>query len=180
MMNKGWILGAALAATAVPGAAFGQDGAKLDCIPAAADRDLKDRIGTGISDNRDPEAQERAFRKLDPIVRRCAAKHGVADALAEDYFSYGVARIARDWLIAEIAKAGLSTGPVDTVLDFGVHGANPDLENGLDDDMLMSIVAAYQKNGVDVQSVDQRVWEQVGAYAGVTSIYWNSRSKLMR
>ena len=177
-MGKRWIFSAALALASVPGAAFAQDGAKLDCISATAGSDLKSGLGAAMSRGEDAGIHDALFEQLAAIAKGCASKHGVGDPLQEAYFNYGLARIARDWLTGEIAKASLSTGPVDKALDFGINGANPDLTNDMGDDAIMAIITAYQDAGVDVDAIDQSVWEKVGAYAAATSIYWANRKKL--
>jgi len=175
---KAWIAGAVLALVAAPGAAFAQDGAKLDCISGAASAELKVALGTAMAGSIDDAGHDALFARLSDVVDSCAAKHGIGESLKTEYFNYGLARIARDWLTGEIAKASLSTGPVDKALDFGIDGANPDLSNDMDEDQIMAIVTAYQDAGVDVEAVDQAVWEKVGAYAAATSLYWTNRQKL--
>ena len=67
---------------------------------------------------------------------------------------------------------------VDKALDFGPSGANPDLTGEMTDEQINTIVQAYVESGVDIEKVDQKVWERVGAYAAATSIYWNKRKAL--
>ncbi|SNS62085.1 hypothetical protein [Sphingopyxis indica] len=175
---KAWIAGAALALAAAPGAASAQDGAKLDCISGAASPELKAALGTAMAGSADKAGYDSLFGRFSEVVDSCAAEHGIGDEFKAEYFNYGLARIARDWLTGEIAKASLSTGPVDKALDFGIDGTNPDLANDMNEDQIMAIVAAYQEAGVDVEAVDQAVWEKVGAYAAATSLYWSNRRKL--
>ena len=47
------------------------------------------------------------------------------------------------------------------------------------EDQINTIINAYTAAGVDVESVDQSVWEKVGAYAAASSIYRNRRQQLL-
>ena len=67
---------------------------------------------------------------------------------------------------------------MDKALDFGPGRANPDLSGDMTEDQIVLIVQGYVNAGVDIEKVDQSVWEKVGAYAAATSIYWNKRQRL--
>lgn len=170
--------GAALMLAAAPGAVLAQEGAKRDCAVTAASADLKASIGSAMTGAGDDASRDALFKKLGTIVDGCVASQGIAAANQGDYFDYSLARISREWLSGDIAKAGLTTGPVDKAMDFGPGKTNPDLSAEMNDDQIMSIVQAYIDVGVDIDKVDQSVWEKVGAYAAATSIYWNKRKAL--
>lgn len=177
-MTRTWIAGAAFALAALSGTAAAQDGAKLDCVTNAATPGFKAEIGGAMVGADDEAAQEARFKQLGAIVDGCVARHGIAADSKSDYFDYSLARIAREWLIGDIARSKLQASVVDKALDFGPRGANPDLTGEMNDDHINAIVQAYVAAGVDVESVDQTVWEKVGAYAAATSIYWNKRKRL--
>lgn len=177
-MFKALMAGAALALVAVPGVAAAQDGAQLDCVSGAAPAALKSSIGQSMTGESDEAKRDDLFKQLGTVVDGCAAQHKIAEANRGDYFDYNLARISREWLTGDIGKAGLSTAAVDKALDFGPGKTNPDLSQDMTDDQIMTIVQAYIDSGVDIEKVDQTVWEKVGAYAAATSIYWNKRKAL--
>lgn len=177
-MIKGLMAGAALALTTLPGAALAQDGAKLDCATASVDADLKSSLGAAMAGGGDETTRDALFEQLGAAVDRCVADQGIANTQRSDYYDYSLARIAREWLIGDIATTGLSAAVVDKALDFGPGRANPDLTGDMDDAQIMAIVQAYIDSGVDIEKVDSSVWEKVGAYAAATSIYWNKRQRL--
>lgn len=177
-MLKALMASAVLAFVAVPGAAFAQEGAKLDCVVTAATPGLKSSVGQSMTGQGDDAAREILFKQLGTIVDECVARHSIAAEQKGDYFDYSLARISREYLIGDIAKAKLPTNLVDKALDFGPGRANPDLTGDMTEDQIMTIVQAYIDNGVDIEKVDPAIWEKVGAYAAATSIYWNKRQAL--
>ena len=177
-MLKGLMVGAALAISALPGAALAQEGAKFDCVTNDSSATLKASLGAAMTGEGDDASREALFKQLAAVTDACVARHGIAEANKGDYFDYGLARISREWLIGDLARNNLSNTLVDKALDFGPKGANPDLSSDMTDDQIMAIVQAYIDSGVDIEKVDSVVWEKVGAYAAATSIYWNKRKKL--
>lgn len=177
-MMRVLMAGAALALAAVPVAGLAQEGAKLDCVVTTATSTFKASVGEAMTGGGDEAGRDALFGQLGTLVDGCVAKHGIAAAQKGDYFDYSLARISREWLVGEISKSNLKAGIVDKALDFGPGGANPDLSNDMTEDQIGAIVAAYVADGVDVEAVDQSVWEKVGAYAAATSIYWNKRKLL--
>ncbi|MBN8845921.1 MAG: hypothetical protein J0H88_22000 [Sphingomonadales bacterium] len=177
-MIRSFMAGAALALVAVPGVAAAQEGAKFDCVVKTATPDVKANIGVAMTGEIDEASREALFKQLGAIVDGCAAKNKVADANKGDYFDYNLARISREWLVTDLAKANLKADIVDKALDFGPRGANPDLTGDMTDEQINSIVQGYIAAGVDIDSVNEKVWEKVGAYAAATSIYWNKRKLL--
>lgn len=177
-MLKGLMAGAALAMTALPGAALAQEGAKFDCVNNDTNATLKASLGAAMTGAGDDASRDALFKELATVTDACVARHGIADEQKGDYFDYSLARISREWLIGDLARSNLSNALVDKALDFGPAGANPDLSSDMTDDQIMLIVQAYVDSGVDIEKVDSAVWEKVGAYAAATSIYWNKRKKL--
>lgn len=177
-MIRTLMAGAALALVAVPGAAQAQEGAKYDCVASAATPAFKASIGEAMTGAGDEASRDALFVQLGTLVDGCVAKHGIADANKGDYFDYNLARISREWLISSIASANLKASIVDKALDFGPRGANPDLSGDMTEEQISAIVQAYIADGIDIDAVDQTVWEKVGAYAAATSIYWNKRKLL--
>lgn len=177
-MVKGLIAGAALALATLPAAVAAQEGEKFDCVVTSVAGDTKASIGAAMAGGGDDASREALFKQLATISDECAAKHGIAEAQKAAYFDYSLARISREWLVGDIAKLNLSSAIVDKALDFGPAGANPDLSVNMTDDQVMTIVQAYIDSGVDIEKIDDSVWEKVGAYAAATSIYWNKRKQL--
>jgi hypothetical protein len=177
-MIKTWMAGAALALAMAPAAAVAQEGKRLDCVVTTATPTLKASIGGAMTGEGDDASRGAVFEQLGAVVDGCAAKHKIAETDKATYFDYSLARISREWLIGDIAKANLKTSVVDRALDFGPSGANPDLSGEMTDDQINAIVQAYIAEGVNIDAVDQKVWEKVGAYAAATSIYWNKRKLL--
>ena len=177
-MIRNWMAGAALVLAAVPGVALAQDGAKLDCVATTATPGFKAQIGAAMAGAGDEAARNELFKQLGAIVDGCVERHSIAAESKPDYFDYSLARLSRDWLIADIAKSKLKASIVDKALDFGPRGANPDLTGEMNDEQIEKIVQAYVDAGVNIESVDETVWEKVGAYAAATSIYWMKRKSL--
>lgn len=177
-MIRTWMAGAALALAMAPVAVAAQEGKQLDCAVGAATPELKASIGGAMTSDGDDAGRDAVFEQLGDIVDSCVAKHKIAAADKATYFDYSLARISREWLVGDIAKANLKANVVDQVLDFGPRGANPDLSSEMTDDQINAIVQAYIAAGADIGTIDQRVWEKVGAYAAATSIYWNKRKLL--
>ena len=169
---------AALALMAIPGAASAQEGAKLDCPAAASPPAFRASLGEAMVGQGDPAVRNALVQQLRKTVDDCAASQGVAEAQKGDYFDYSLARISREWLVGAIAKANMKAATVDKALDFGPGRANPDLSGDMTEDQIGKIVQAYVSDGVNIEKVDQSVWEKVGAYAAATSIYWNKRQRL--
>lgn len=156
-----------------------QEGAALDCPVQNSSAVLKAGLGNAMTGAGDEAERDNFFKQLGVVVDGCAEKHALADVdLKEIYYNYSLARIAREWLIVELEKSDISTGLVDTALDFSAGRTNPDLTGDMTEDQVNAVVQAYVKAGVDVEKIPQSVWEQVGAYAASTSIYWNNRQQL--
>lgn len=170
--------GAALALASVPGVSLAQEGARRDCVVSTATPAFKAQVGAAMTGDGDEAARDALFVQLGTIVDGCVEKHKIADTDKGIYFDYSLARISREWLVGDIAKANLKAAIVDKALDFGPGGANPDLSGEMTEEQINKIVQAYIADGVDIEKVDQSVWERVGAYAAATSIYWNKRNAL--
>jgi len=177
-MIRTLMAGAVLALATVPGAALAQEGAKYDCVVTTATPTLKAQIGGAMTGQGDDASREALFKQLGAIVDGCVTRHSIGEANKGNYFDYNLARISREWLIGDISKQGLSVAPVDKAMDFGLGKTNPDLSGEMSQDQIMAIVQAYIDSGVNIEKVDQSVWEKVGAYAAATSIYWNKRKTL--
>jgi len=177
-MMKSWIAGAAFVLATLSGTAAGQDGASLDCVVAAATPAFKAEIGASMVGADDEASRDALLKQLGAIADGCAARHGIAADNKSDYLEYNLARISREWLIGELASTKLQASVVDKALDFGPTGTNPDLSGEMGEDNINAIVQAYIAAGVDIGSIDQSVWEKVGAYAAATSLYWNKRKRL--
>ena len=151
---------AALVLAAVSGAVSAQEGAKFDCPFAASAPAFRASLGEAMVGQGDPAVRSALVEQLRKTVDGCVASQGVAEAQKADYFDYSLARISREWLIGAIGRA------------------NPDLSGDMTEDQIVLIVQGYVNAGVDIEKVDQSVWEKVGAYAAATSIYWNKRQRL--
>ncbi len=177
-MTRIWIAAVALGFAGVPGAALAQDGAALDCVAKTISPDLRAQVGAAMAGS-DSDAARPLFEQFGALSTDCMTKNGIAADRKEVYFDYNLARVSREWFAGQIRRAGLSVDPVDRSLDFGPKGANPDLSSEMTEDQINTIINAYTAAGVDVESVDQSVWEKVGAYAAASSIYWNRRQQFL-
>ena len=177
-MIRTWTAVAALALATVPAAAAAQEGPRLDCVVVSAGADMRAALGTAMAGDGDEASREALFKQFGSVVDQCAASQAIPEASKSDYFDYGLARISREWLLGALAAAALDANVVDKALDFGLDKSNPDLSGEMSDEQIMKIVQAFVDAGVNIDAVDQKVWEKVGAYAAATSIYWNKRKKL--
>lgn len=177
-MMKRFMAGVLLGFAALPGSALAQEGEKLDCVMMSVTPDLKASIGAAMAGSGDDTSRDALFQQLSTITEGCVTRHGIAEDQKGHYFDYSLARISREWLITDLAKVNLAPSVVDTALDFGPSGANPDLSAAMSEDQIMTIVQAYIDSGIDIDKIDGALWEKVGAYAAATSIYWNKRKLL--
>lgn len=169
---------AVLMAAATPGAAWAQESAQRDCVVNDSSPALRASLGGAMTGNGDEASRDALFQQLSAVVDACVTRHGIGADHKGDYFDYSLARISREWLITDLKAANMSNAPVDQAMDFGPTGANPDLSADMTEDQIGTIVQAYIDSGVDIEAVDETVWEKVGAYAAATSIYWN-KGKLL-
>src|SRR3989344_1791175 len=128
-MIKGLVAGAALVWIALPGVAAAQEGAKFDCVVPSVPEGAKNSIGASMAGGGDEATRDALFKQLATVTDDCIARHGIAAEQKSDYFEYSLARISREWLAGDISKLSLWTRVVDTALDFGPAGANPDLSS---------------------------------------------------
>jgi hypothetical protein len=126
----------------------------------------------------DEAARGRLEATLNEAVKSCADQAGYNDEQGSAYFDIVLSEISRSWLIPELAKAGLANTVIDKALDFGPGRANPTLENDISEAQIGAIISAYIDAKVEIEKVPQQAWEQVGAYAAATAIYWQAIGKL--
>ena len=177
-MVKGWMAGALFGLAALPGIAPAQEGVRFDCVVTSIAPDLKASIGSAMSGGGDDASREALFTQLAATADDCVKRHGITEDQKGAYFDYSLARIAREWLVTDLARFDLAPSVIDKALDFGPNGANPDLSADMTEDQIMAIVQAYIDSGVDIEKIDGAAWEKVGSYAAATSIYWNKRKQL--
>lgn len=177
-MMKAFPVGLAMMLAALPAATAAQEGAKLDCGVAGMDVGQRSLLGSAMVGEGAADAQETLIKELAAIIDGCAESQGIAADLKTAYFDYSIARVAREWLSSRMAESNMSTIVIDRALDFGPTGANPDLSQDMSEEQIMKIVQAYIDSGIDIEKVDPKIWELVGAYAASTSIYWNRRKSL--
>lgn len=177
-MMKAFPLGVALMLAGLPAGTAAQEGAKLDCGVAGMDVGQRSLLGSAMVGEGTADAQEALIKELAAIIDGCVVSQGIAADLKTAYFDYSIARVAREWLSSRMAESNMSTVVIDRALDFGPAGANPDLSQDMSEEQIMKIVQAYIDSGIDIEKVDPKIWELVGAYAASTSIYWNRRNSL--
>ena len=153
-------------------------GRKLDCALINAGHGLRNALGVSMAGDGNHTSRQALFKRLRTVVDQCVAQYDIPLNQKEDYFQYSLASISREWLMMDIAKYNLTTGPVDRALDFGERKKNPDISRNMSNRQIEDIVNAYIYSGVEIDSVSNKVWEKVGAYAAATSIYWNKRNLL--
>jgi hypothetical protein len=173
MHGKTLLIAAAMAAF-TPLSAYAADPAcAIDRTTPAYRAELANAMTMG-----DASARARLEATLTEAVRTCADQAGYNDEQGSAYFDIVLSEISRGWLTAELAKAGLATKVIDKALDFGPGRANPTLENDISEAQIGAIISGYLDAKVDIEKVPQQAWEQVGAYAAATAIYWQAIGKL--
>lgn len=173
-MRKFWIAALAIMLLAQPGVAQAQDGEKLDCVIVSATPALKTSIGRGMEVLGRGVDMPGLIRQLRVVTDACAIK---ADFDREAYFSYSIARLAREWMIPVLRRASIDTALIDRFYDFGPGRTNPRPAN-LDEKEIERIRGALRAGGVDVEKITDQIWEGLGVYIGSTSVYWRSRALL--
>ena len=141
-MHKGLTAGVALVLAMLPGVVRAQEGEKFDCVVTSVPGDTKDAIGAAMAGGGDEASREALFKQLGAVTDDCVTRHGIMAEQKPVYFDYSLARISREWLMGDIAKLGLPSATVDTALDFGPAGANPDLSGDMTEDQIKSILEA--------------------------------------
>ncbi|NJS15056.1 MAG: hypothetical protein HC788_11125 [Sphingopyxis sp.] len=126
----------------------------------------------------DEAAREKLFPTLDAAVKACAEQAGYTEAQRDAYFDMVLSEISRGWLTAEMAKTGLKTALIDKALDFGPGRTNPPLDENISEAQIEAIVAAFIADGVAVDKITEKSWEQVGSYAAASAIYWQAIKQL--
>ena len=123
-------------------------------------------------------ARKRLESTLNDAVAACAKAAGYNESQKLAYFDVVLSEVSRGWLIAELAKAGLANTVIDKALDFGPGRTNPSLEEEISEVQIEAIIAGFLDAKVDIDKVPQQAWEQVGAYATATAIYWQAIGEL--
>lgn len=167
------MLAAAVAALAPLPALAADPSCAIDRTTPAYRAEIASAMTTG-----DPASRERLEATLNAAVKACADQAGYNEEQSAAYFDIVLSEISRGWLIAELAKAGLSSKVIDKALDFGPGRTNPSLEDDISEAQIEAIIAGYLDAKVDIDKVSQQAWEQVGAYAAATAIYWQAIGKL--
>jgi hypothetical protein len=173
-MAKPTLLLAGIAALAGPLTAQAAD---IACATKGITPEYRADLGAAMLAD-DLAARDRLFPVLMTAARGCAQTAGYTDAQSALYFDVILADVSRGWLTAELAKAGLDSKVIDDAFDFGPTGANPSLDDAISDNQIEAVVKAFIKAGVAVEKIEQKSWEQVGAYAAATAIYWRAMAKL--
>lgn len=173
MKTKTWLIAAAMVACGPVSANAADPSCAIDRTTPAYRAELASAMTTG-----DAAARDRLEATLNDAVKVCADQAGYNDEQGSVYFDIVLSEISRGWLIAELAKAGLATKVIDKALDFGPGRANPTLENDISEAQIGAIISGYLDAKVAIEKVDQKAWEQVGAYAAATAIYWQAIGKL--
>jgi hypothetical protein len=173
-MNIHRLLIAAAAAALIPMPALAADpSCAINRTTPAYRAEIASAMTTG-----DSASREQLEATLNAAVKACADQAGYNDEQSAAYFDIVLSEISRGWLIAELAKAGLANTVIDKALDFGPGRTNPSLENDISEAQIEAIIAGYIDAKVDINKVNQQAWEQVGAYAAATAIYWQAIGKL--
>lgn len=126
----------------------------------------------------DNSQSDSLFDKLSAMVDTCAQAAGYNQQQGAAYFDLVMSEVTRGWLIAELEKVGLTHSVIDEAFDFGAGRANPSLGGNISEGQIEAVIGGFLVAGVDVDKVSEQTWEQVGAYAAATSLYWQAFSKL--
>ena len=165
---------AALLLTFAPLPAFATDAA---CAIQRTTPEFRAQLASAMTTG-DESVRARLSETLESAVKACAEQAGYNEAQSTAYFDIVLSEISRGWLIPELAKVGLANTVIDKALDFGPGRTNPALENDISEAQIGAIISGYIAAKVDIEKIPQQAWEQVGAYAAATAIYWQAIGKL--
>ena len=175
MTKTGGALTLALAAI-LPLPAQAQDGDWLNCTALQTEPALQRDLGEALL--ADGAAMDPLLDRLATVIGDCAQVHGVPGEVGLIYFDHGFSSVLRAWLAHEMAAGGYPADAIDTALELGPQGRNPDLSEGISDAQVEAIIAVYSARGLDVNQAPPRVLEMIGAYAASSSSYWISLAML--
>lgn len=118
------------------------------------------------------------FEQLVDVTQECATRFGLAEDKGEAYFTYSLAQLPRETLVARLKAAGIAASSIDDGLGFGEGRANPVISADFSAEQMAGLLAALTSSGVDVETIPDASWEIVGAYAATSSLMWQARRKL--
>ena len=123
-------------------------------------------------------ANDALFEQLVTVTQDCATRFGLAEDKGEAYFTYSLAQLPRDTLVARLKAAGIAAASIDDAFGFGEGRANPEISSNFSDAQMAGLLAALTSSGVDVEKLSDASWEIVGAYAATSSLMWQARRSL--
>ncbi len=156
---------ALLAASVAPGA-IARSQAQLDCAVQRSPTGLGDNLAAAMI------AADRARlgplqQQLERVVRQCVAVSRMRDAEAEIYYDYALARLPREALIRQLARAGIVTARIDAAMGFGPGLANKAMRD-MDEAEAERAAAAMAGSGIDEKRLTPANWRKVMTYLDLT------------
>ena len=160
------LLALALLAAFGPTAAMARSQAQLDCAVQRAPVGLADNLAAAMI------AADRARlsplqQQLERAVRQCVAVSHMRDAEAETYYSYALARLPREALIRQMARAGIVAARIDAAMGFGPGRPNLVMRDRDETDGARA-AAAMAASGIDEKHLSPANWRKVMTYIDLT------------
>ena len=165
-MHRFLLLVTALAAL-VPAAAMARSQAQLDCAVR--------RVPAGLGDNLAAAMVASDRIRLSPLqetlaraMRPCVAANRMRDAEAEAYYDYLLARLPREALARQLARAGIATQRIDAAMGFGPGRTNQAMAD-MDETEAARATAALAAAGIDEKRLPAANWRKVMTYIDLTA-----------
>ena len=156
---------AALAVSA-PAIVMARSQAQLDCAVQRAPAGLGDNLAAAMVDadrTRLGPLQETLARAMRP----CVATSHMSDADAETYYDYLLARLPREALVRQLARAGIATARIDAAMGFGPGRPNKAMRD-MDGAEAARASAALAADGIDEKRLSAANWRKAMTYMDLT------------
>ena len=160
------LLAATMLAMFGPSCALARSQAQLDCAVQRAPAGLGDNLAAAMV------AADRARlsplqKQLERVVRQCVAVSHMRDAEAETYYDYVLARLPREALSRQLARAGIATARIDAAMSFGPGRANTAMRE-MDEATSARAAAEMTAAGIDEARLSAANWGKVRTYIDLT------------
>ncbi len=156
----------ALFAAGLATPALARTQAQLDCAIQRAPTGLGDNLAAAMIAT-DRVRLGPLQQQLERAVRQCVAVNHMRDAEAEIYYDYALARLPREALIRQLARAGIVAARIDAAMGFGPGRANTAMRD-MDEAEGARATAALAAGGIDEKRLTPANWHKVMTYMDLT------------
>jgi hypothetical protein len=160
------LMAAAMLAMLAPSVADARTQAQLDCAVQRAPAGLGDSLAAAMVAG-DRARLSPLQQQLERVVRQCLPITRLTDREAEVYYDYALARLPREALSRQLARAGVVTARIDAAMGFGPGRANAAMRD-MDEAAGARAAAEMAAGGIDEQRLSAANWSKVMTYIDLT------------